>query len=120
MNRPGMENVDPGSVGSKPAIEARLDEMRKGGSNMLECMISLIDNQGLSMHEAMDSVVNSNVWADRKDDFLRQQEEAFEEYLEWKKDEIEEIRQEFTPGGTKTVIKMKAKPAKRPWWRFWG
>ena len=73
----------------------------------MQCIMYVRLNQVCSLAQAMDIVVNSRAWADRKDEFLRQQQEAFEEFLADNQDRIEAIHQTYTADGTETVVRMK-------------
>lgn len=88
-------------------LDVRLTELRSRGAGILQCIIYVRLNQVCSLAQACDIVVNSRAWADRKEEFLRQQQEAFEEFLAHNKDRVEAIHQTFTPDGTETVVRMK-------------
>jgi hypothetical protein len=55
-------------------------------------------------------VVNSQTWADQKVEFLRHQQEMFEEFLADNKDQIELIQMTITPERTETIVNMKTPP----------
>lgn len=92
---------------SPEALIARLTEFRSRGITILECIVYVKLNQGCSLAEAKDIVINSRVWADQKDMFLRHQQEMFEEFLADNKDKIEAIHQTIIPNGTDLVVRMK-------------
>lgn len=93
---------------SEPALGARLIDLRSRGAGIIECIKYTMLNQRCSLAEATTIVVNSHAWADRKDDFLRQQEEAFEEFLADNQNRIEAIQTTMTPHGTNVVVQMKS------------
>jgi hypothetical protein len=92
---------------SVEALDVRLVEFRSCGASIIECIKYVVLNQGCSLAEAKDIVVNSRAWSDRKEEFLRHQWDMFEEFLDVNKDRIEEIQQTITPDGTKWVVRMK-------------
>ena len=92
---------------SGEALAARLSELRSHGATILECIKYVKLNQGCSLAEAKGIVVNSPTWADQKVEFLRQQQEMFEEFLDSARDRIESIEQTITPDGTKTTVRMR-------------
>ena len=59
------------------------------------------------MNDAANVVTNSAAWADSKDEFWRQQQEFFDEFLADNNDRIESIRETYTMDGTLTEIRMK-------------
>ncbi len=89
-------------------LDLRLSELRSRGAGILHCIIYVRLNQVCSLSEASDIVINSPAWSDRKEAFLREQAEAFEEFLTHNRDKIEAIDQTITPDGTKTVVRMKS------------
>lgn len=95
---------------STEALAVRLGELRSNGATILECIKYVKLNQGCSLAEAKDIVVNSSTWADRKVEFLRHQQEMFEEFLDCARDRIESIEQTITPEGTKTTVRMRMLP----------
>ena len=105
-------HTDPEALARQPqeeaALEVRLTDLRSRGHTILECIKYVKLNQGCSLAEAMDIVVNSCAWADRKDEFLRHQEEMFEEFLAGNTGMIEAIHQTITPDGTAFVVRLKA------------
>jgi hypothetical protein len=86
----------------------RLIELRSLGATILECIKYVKLNQECGLAEAKVIVTNSKAWADQKDDFLRHQQEMFEELLAYNRDRIESIEQTMTPDKTVTVVRMKA------------
>lgn len=92
---------------SAEALTARLTELRSHGTTILECIRYVKLNQGCSLGEAQDIVVNSQAWADRKDEFLAHQQEMFEEFLAYNRDDIESIQQTISSDAIKTVVRMK-------------
>ena len=93
---------------SGEALDTRLSELRSHGATILECIKYVKLSQGCPLSEAMGIVVNSKTWADQKVEFLRHQQEMFEEFLASNKDKIESIQQTFTPDRTETVVQMKS------------
>jgi hypothetical protein len=92
---------------SAVALEARLTDLRSQGARILECIKYVMLNQGCSLAEAQNIVVNSRAWCDQKEAFLRHQEDMFEEFLDACRDRIEAIHQTITPEGTEVVVRMK-------------
>jgi hypothetical protein len=90
------------------ALGTRLTELRSRGAGILECIRYVWLNQGCSLAKAGDIVVNSQAWADQKEEFLRQQWDALEEFLADNRGRIEAIDQTITPQGTKVVVHMKS------------
>jgi hypothetical protein len=95
---------------SVEALAARLSELRAHGATILECIKYVKLNQECTLSEAMDYVVNSQTWVDQKDAFLRHQQEMFEEFLAYNKDQIESIQLTFMPDRTETIVRMKTPP----------
>src|SRR5262245_464153 len=93
---------------SAAALDARLTELRSKGAGILECIRYVRLNQGCSLVQAGDIVVNSRAWVDRKEAFLRHQQEMFEEFLDYNKDRFEAIHPTFTPDRTEVVVRMKS------------
>jgi hypothetical protein len=88
-------------------LATHLGELRSRGATILECIKYVKLNQQCSLAEAQAIVVNSKAWGDQKDEFLRHQQEMFEEFLDYARDRIESIEQTITPDGTETVVRMK-------------
>src|SRR5678809_169193 len=63
------------------ALESRLAKLRSRGAGILQCIQYVKLNQGDSLSNAAEIVANSAAWADTKDEFWRQQQEVFEEFL---------------------------------------
>jgi hypothetical protein len=89
------------------AIESRMAELKLNGARILECILYVKLNQGCSLLEASDIVINSNAWIDQKQGFLQHQADMFEEFIQDSMENIESIQQTFTPDGTKTIVQMK-------------
>jgi hypothetical protein len=98
---------------SAEALASRLTELRSQGATILVCIKYVMLNQGCSLAEAQDIVVNSPTWADRKAEFLRHQQEMFEEFLDYNKDNIESIQQTFASDGAETFIVRMKPPAEQ-------
>jgi hypothetical protein len=77
---------------SPESLHNHLAEYRVAGAGLLACISYTRVNQGCSLHDATQIVVNSPAWIDQKEPFLRHQEEMFEEFLEWSKDHAESIQ----------------------------
>jgi hypothetical protein len=88
-------------------LDVRLTELRSRGAGILQCINYVRLNQVCSLAQACDIVVNSRAWANQKEEFLREQQEAFEEFLADNKDRIEAIHQTFTPDGGETVVRIE-------------
>jgi hypothetical protein len=88
-------------------LSLRMGELRSNGAGLLQCIIYVKTNQELSLEEAVNFVINSSTWLDRKDDFLQQQEDAFQEFLASSKDSIESIDMTIMPDRTKIRVNMK-------------
>jgi hypothetical protein len=123
-NRPDIEVLAEGPRESAEALAVRLAELRSRKATILECIKYVKLNQGCSLGEAKDIVVNSIAWLDRRDEFLQHQQDMFEEFLASSRDQIESIQQTITPDGTKFVVRMKtpagssqdsAEPLSWPW-----
>jgi hypothetical protein len=82
---------------SAAALETRMTELRSKGARILDCIRYVRLNQGCSLAQAGDMVVNSRTWADQKEASLRHQQEMFEEFLDHYKNKIETIEATFTP-----------------------
>jgi len=93
---------------SAAALDTRLTELRSKGAGILECIRYVRLNQGCSLAQAGDIVVNSRAWVDQKEAFLRHQQEMFEEFLDYNKDRFEAIHTTFTPDRTEVVVRMKS------------
>ena len=100
------------SLGSSEELDAHLSELRSRGGGIIDCIKSVRLSRSCSLSEAAEAVIDSPVWADRRDDYLRQQQVAFEEFLDYAKDRIEAVEQTFTPNGTTTIVRVK--PPDRP------
>jgi ribosomal protein L7/L12 len=88
-------------------LNAYLVELRSRGMNIIGCIryVRLCRECGLS--EAASLVANSPAWADQREDFWHQQQEAFEEFLPAHSGRIGEIHQTFSPDGTETAVHLK-------------
>src|SRR5262249_22526325 len=95
-------------------LGVRMTELRARGVGILGCIKYVRLNQGCSLADAGAIVVNSSTWADQKEDFLRQQSEAFEEFLANTRNDIESIQETITPEGTKVVVRMKSQVERDP------
>lgn len=89
-------------------IDACLAELRARDGGILQAIRYLMWNRRCGLQEASDLVINSPVWADQREDFLREQEEAFWEYVASNNDRIEAIQVTMTPEGTKAVARLKS------------
>jgi hypothetical protein len=98
---------------SAQALAARLVELRSRGARIIDCIKYVFKNQGCSVAEAKDTVVNSSAWSDQKDDFMRHQWDMFEEFLAANKEAIKEIQMTISPDGTQMVVEMKQPGAKK-------
>ena len=92
---------------SAEALNSRLVELRSRGANIIECIryVRLCRECGLS--EAASIVVNSPAWADQREDYWHQQQEAFEEFLAAHHDRIGAIHQTITQNGSETAVHLK-------------
>ena len=98
---------------SAETLVARLTELHSQGATILECIKFVYLNQGCSLAEAKEIVVNSSTWADQKVEFLRHQQEMFDEFLAYNKDNIESIQQTFTSDGTETTVVQMRSPGEQ-------
>jgi hypothetical protein len=116
ISRSELEELAREPIESVGALGARLSELRSRGAELLQCIIYVRLNQGCSLGQATDTVINSSAWADQKDAFLRHQQEMFEEFLASNRENIESITQTMTPDRTETVVHMKtpASPGEKP------
>ncbi len=85
----------------------RMVDLKSKGARILECIRYVMINQGCSLTQAQDIVVNSSAWVGEKDAYLQHQEDMFLEFLEHSKDRIESIEMTITPDGTKMAVHMK-------------
>ncbi len=100
---------------SLEVLLSRMSELRSNGAGLLDCVVYVRTNQGCGLAEATHIVINSSAWLDRKDDFLQQQSEAFEEFLETNRDRIAAIHETYTPDGTETVLHLLPNNQKKLW-----
>ena len=107
MSRSELEELARQPRESAEALDTRLIEFRSRGARILECIKYVMHNQGCSLAEAQDIVVNSRAWIDKKEEFLRHQLDMFEEFLDYNKDRVETIDMTITPEGTKVSVHMK-------------
>jgi hypothetical protein len=96
---------------SAEALVARLTELRSQGAGILECIKYVKLNQGCSLDEAGNIVINSAAWVDQRADFLQHQQDMFEEFLADSRDEIESIQETYHPDGTTSVVVNMKSPA---------
>lgn len=82
---------------SPNALNVRLTDLRSQGARILECIKYVMLNQGCSLAEAQNIVVNSATWGDQREAFLRHQEDMFMEFLDASRDTIEAFEQTITP-----------------------
>ncbi len=85
---------------SPEALEAKFAALRAMNCRMLECIGYAKYNQGCSLREAGDMVINSPTWADQKDGFLQHQEEMHQEFLGFALEDAKTIEMVVTPEGT--------------------
>jgi hypothetical protein len=107
MSRPDIDELATGPKESAQVLAARLTELRSRGASLLDCIRYVKLNQDCSLGEASGIVINSPAWVDQRDEFLRQQQEAFEEFLAFENDRVESIQQTITPNGTEYVVHLK-------------
>jgi len=88
-------------------LDTRMQELRADGVSILQCIKLAMTNQECSLGEAKRIVVNSDVWHDRRDAFLQEQEDALQEFIDQNLDRIERIEQTITEDGTHTMVHLK-------------
>lgn len=88
-------------------LDTRMQELRADGVSILQCIKLAMTNQVCSLGEAKRIVVNSDVWQDRRDAFLQEQEDALQEFIDQNLDRIESIEQTITEDGTQTMVHLK-------------
>jgi hypothetical protein len=67
----------------KPELEKKLIELKSMNWQILESIIYVKYNQDCSLNDAKCIVVNSAAWIDKKEDFIKHQEEIQQEFLEY-------------------------------------
>ena len=84
-----------------------MQDLKSRGAGILDCIIYAMTNQECDLGDARNIVINSDAWIANKDGFLRQQEEALQEFLEDNPDRIASVQQVFAPDGTQTTVNLK-------------
>lgn len=94
---------------SEKELNSKLVQLKSEGWRMLESIIYVKVNQECTLQEAYIKVINSLAWADERNDFIKHQEEQFEEFLETGKDNVESIQHTYNPHKTEVKYIMKNK-----------
>jgi hypothetical protein len=98
-------------------LESLLNELRNNGESFLSCVKTVKDNYDLFLSEAVDLVLNSQAFADRREEISRNlqagQEEIFEAMMEYNR--VKSIKMVMTPNQTDYTIELdnsqtKSKP----------
>lgn len=93
---------------TKSELENKLTELKALNFKILECILYVKANQNCSLIEAKKLVVNSTAWIDKKDEFVRHQQEQTEEFIAAASNDIQEI--EHVHSSEKMEIKLVFKP----------
>lgn len=94
---------------TKEALDQKLIELKVAGFRILECILYVRHNQNCALRNAMEITINSSAWKNEEEEFLKQQEEQTQEFLEAAKDDIKSIKQTFSPNGEEIEIFIKNK-----------
>ena len=79
-----MPNIKP----SDEEIERVLGDLKADGKSLYDCIVFFRQTYRLDLSECKDIVLNSKVWADEKVAYIRNSEQAEQEFLEaWADDE---------------------------------
>jgi hypothetical protein len=107
MDHSQIENLARGPKESLNDLDARVVSLKSSGAGILECILYVKINQGCSLTQASDFVINSSAWASQKEAFLQHQSDMFEQFLHDNSDKIEAIHQTITPDETVVVAHLK-------------
>lgn len=102
-----IKNLARGPKLSNDQLNTRLRAFRDNGVGILLCTIFVMENRECSLAEARDIVINSSAWFDQREAFLKEQEEAMQEFIDHNSDHIACIQQAMTPDGTQTTVHLK-------------
>ena len=92
---------------SLPDLHKRMQQLKSQGAGILLCTMYVKTNQQCPLLEARDIVLNSPAWINQKDEFMQHQEEMLHEFIAHASNDIESIKQTFSPDGTSTTINLK-------------
>ena len=78
-------------------LDLKLKELKLKKYKILECIIYVKINQNCSLIEAKSIVVNSSAWINEKEEFMKHQEEQFEEFIDVMKEDKKSIKMVYKP-----------------------
>lgn len=93
----------------KSELDDKLFQLKVLNFSILECIMYVRINQNCSLQEARTTVLESDAWKDKKDEFIIHQQEQTEEFLEAAKNEIHEIRQTFSDTENEITVSFNSK-----------
>lgn len=93
----------------KSELDDKLFELKTLNFRILECIIYVRVNQNCSLQEAQTTVLESDAWKDKKDEFIIHQQEQIEEFLEAAKNDIHEIQQTFSDTENEFTVSFNSK-----------
>ncbi len=74
------------------ALDKKITELKSFNCGILECVVYVKVNQNCSLLVAKEIVINSSAWIEKKDEFIKHQQEMMEEFLLTAKDDIKKIK----------------------------
>lgn len=92
---------------SEKDLESRIQQFREAGWTILGCIAFVCKNQRIDLKTAKDWVLKLPVWADHREGFWQHQDEMAEAFLDYQKENIESIKEVYTPEGTTREIRIK-------------
>jgi hypothetical protein len=107
MDSAQLDEIARGPKLTLEQLDTQMQELRADGVSILQCIKFAMTNQECSLGEAKRIVVNSDVWHDRREAFLQEQEDALQVFIDQNLDRIESIEQTFAKDETQTTVHLK-------------
>ncbi|WPO84265.1 hypothetical protein SD427_07995 [Chryseobacterium sp. JJR-5R] len=93
----------------KSELDDKLFALKALKFSILECILYVRVNQNCSLQKARTTVLESDAWKDKKDEFIIHQQQQTEEFLEAAKNEINEIRQTFSDTENEITVSFNSR-----------
>lgn len=91
-------------IGTKSGLEQKLIVLQSMGWSILQCIVYVRFSQACTLNEAKAIVINSPAWINKKEGFIKHQQEIQQEFLEHAMEKAKAIEMIITPEGTSYKI----------------